>query len=366
MATTPKHYFVILCGGTGPRLWPLSRADHPKQFLSIFDRKTLLEDTLARIRKIAPYKNIFIVSNKRYKDKLEELLSSKIPKENFLYEPLKRNTAMAITFTLSHIHNLDPEAIVTTTPSDHFVGKTLQFKKNINQAYQLANKENHIVTLGIKANTPNPSYGYIIPQQKKKNYSHIAFFIEKPDVDTAKKLIKKTAYWNTDIHTFKIKTMLEEFKSLHPEYFELFEELKKTSNPKKIEAIFKKSPKLNINRAVSEKSKKMLIVPATFDWSDIGEWHSIYKQLKSDPQGIATIDKDDIFVNFNSKNCLLKTYSKKMIGLVGVSNLAIIDSPNGLLICDLNNSSHVRDLITKMVSKKKHIDYFTKSHDKKK
>jgi mannose-1-phosphate guanylyltransferase len=363
MATTPKHYFVILCGGTGPRLWPLSRADRPKQFLKLFNNKSLLEETYNRIRKIAPSKNIFIVSNKRYKSQLEKLLANKVPKENFLYEPLKRNTAMAITFTLSHLHKLDPDAIVTTTPSDHYVTKTLQFKKNINQAHQIANKTKHLVTIGVKATTPNPSYGYIIPQQKNKSYSHISFFIEKPDIDTAKKLIKKNCYWNTDIHTFRIKTMLSEFQKLHPEYFEFFEQLGKDLTSKQIEAIFKKSPKLNINRAISEKSKQMMVVPATFDWSDVGEWKSIYQQLKSNPNGISTLEKDNPFITFQSKDCLVKSSNKKLVGLVGVNNLAIIDTPDALLICDMNKSSNLRDLITKMVSNKKHKDFFLKSND---
>lgn len=129
MAETPNHYFVILCGGTGPRLWPLSRADHPKQFLTLFKGKTLLEQTYNRVRKVSSAKNIIIVSNKKYKKKIEKLLSSKIPKENFLYEPLKRNTAMAIIFTLSHIHQIDPKAIVTTTAADQYIDKPLQFKK---------------------------------------------------------------------------------------------------------------------------------------------------------------------------------------------------------------------------------------------
>lgn len=363
MATTPNHYFVILCGGTGPRLWPLSRSDNPKQFLSLFKGKTLLEQTFNRIRKIAPAKNIFIVSNKKYKDKIEKLLISKVPKENFLYEPLKKNTAMAIVFTLSHLHQLDPKAIVTTTPSDHYVDKVLQFKKNITQAYQLANKTSNIVTLGIKATFPNPSFGYIIPHQKNKSYSSVAFFIEKPDVDTAKKLIKKNCYWNSDIHTFKIETMISEFKEIHPEYFEFFEQLIKNPSQKGVEDIFKKSPKLNINQAISEKSKKMLVIPTTFDWSDVGEWHSIYKQLKTDLDGNAVLESKSLFVGFKSKNCLINGSNKKIIGLVGVENLAIIDTPDALLICNLNQSADVRHLVTKIVEKKKYKDFFLKSHE---
>lgn len=157
--------------------------------------------------------------------------------------------------------------------------------------------------------------------------------------------------------------MISEFKKIHPEYFEFFEELIKNPSPKEIENIFKKSPKLNINQAISEKSKKMLVIPTTFNWSDVGEWKSIYKQLKTDLEGNVSLENKTPFIGYKSKNCLVKSSDKKIIGLVGVENLAVIDTPDALLICNMDKSADVRHLITKIVEKKKYKDFFLKSHE---
>ncbi|MDD4937825.1 MAG: sugar phosphate nucleotidyltransferase [Candidatus Shapirobacteria bacterium] len=362
MATTPNHYFVILCGGTGPRLWPLSRANHPKQFLSLFGKKTLLEQTLDRAKKVCPSKNIFIVSNQKYKEKLEKLIKNKIPQQNFIYEPAKKNTAMAIILTLSHIYQTDPNAIITTSAADQYIKKNLKFKKTVNKAYVLAQKYPNIITIGIKATWPNPSFGYIVPQQKSSQYSNVSFFIEKPDKDTAEKLIKKNSFWNSDIHTFNINTMIEEFKKIQPEYFEFFEKLIKNPSQKEIENIYHKSPNLNINQAISEKSKNMMVIPAEFDWSDVGEWKSIYNQLEKNINGIAQLDSTTQYLEVNSKNCLISAPKDKMIGLVDVNNLAIIDTPDALLICNIahDGSSRVREIVSQIVKKKKYKKYFLK------
>lgn len=360
MATTPNHYFIIFCGGTGPRLWPLSRANHPKQFLSIFGKKTLLEQTLDRAKKICPSKNIFIVSNQKYQIQLEKIIGKKIPSQNFLYEPLKKNTAMAYIFIISHIYKTDPEAIITTSAADQYIQKKLKFKKTINKAYNLAQKEHKIVTVGIKATWPNPSFGYIVPQQKSSNYANISFFIEKPDRDTAEKLIKKNSFWNSDIHTFAIPDMIEEFRKIQPEYFEFFESLVKDPNQKQIESIYQKSQNLNINQAISEKSRNMIVIPADFDWNDVGEWKSIYTELNKDQKGVALLDKDIDYLEVNSKNCLISAPKNKLIGLVDVSNLAIIDTPDGLLICNIaqDGSAKVKHIVSQIVKKKKLKKYF--------
>jgi mannose-1-phosphate guanylyltransferase len=361
MATTLNHYIVILCGGTGPRLWPLSHADKPKQFLKLFSKKTLLEETLARAKRVCPSKNIFIVSNQKYQEKINQIIGKKIPAQNFLYEPVKKNTAMAIIFAISHIYKINPNAVISTTPADHYIQRNLQFKKNLNQAFQLAATHKNIVTIGIKATSPNPSYGYILPQQKSQNYSNVSFFIEKPDRDTAEKLIKKNCFWNSGIYTFTIDSILSEFKKLQPEYFSIFEKLiSKTGDNKSIESIYQNAPDLAIDRAISERSKDMLVIPASFDWSDVGEWKSIRQNLKQDADGHAVISDKTEFLAFNSKNCLINGPKNKLIGLVGVNNLAIIDTPDSLLICNLDQSANVRDLVTLMIKKKKYKQYFLK------
>jgi len=244
MATTSNHFIVILCGGTGPRLWPLSSANQPKQFLQILSPKTLLEQTIYRAKKIVPTKNVFIVSNNRYKTKIENIVKHQIPQDNFIYEPSKKNTTTAILLAISHIQKINPQAIITTTPSDHFIPKINPFKKTLKTAAALACGHHHILTIGIKPSFPNTSYGYIVPQVKNKNFSRVNLFIEKPDKETAQNLIKKGAFWNSGIYTFTINDMISEFEKLQPEYFSIYQQFLSSdlNNPNRIISIYKKSP----------------------------------------------------------------------------------------------------------------------------
>ncbi len=367
MATTPNHYIVILCGGTGPRLWPLSRAYHPKQFLSLFGKKSLLEQTVNRAQNIVPSKNILIISNYRYQSKLEKYISKKIPLENLIYEPAKKNTAMAILLATCLIKKNDPTAVITTMPSDHYIKKIIRFKNTLKQAFTLANKNKQIITIGIKPTFSNPSFGYIIPQKKNQKISQVNLFIEKPDSDTAQTLIKKGAFWNSGIYTFSIATLINEFQTLQPEFKPIINKFDQSKNiSKTINEIYKIAPDIAIDRAISEKSHNMVVIPIKSDWSDVGEWKSIYQQLNKDKIGMAKINQETEYLQVNSKNCLISASKNKLIGLINVDNLAVIDTPDGLLICNLsqNGSSKVRDIVNQIVKNKKYHQFFLKTNEK--
>lgn len=363
MATIPNHYIVILCGGTGPRLWPLSRAYHPKQFLSLFGKKSLLEQTINRAQNIVPSKKIFIISNYRYQSKLEQYISKKIPRENLIYEPAKKNTAMAILLATCLIKIKNPNAVITTMPSDHYVKQIIRFKSTIKQAANIANKHKQIVTVGVKPTFPNPSFGYIIPQKKGKKLSQVNLFIEKPDVDTAQALIKKGSFWNSGIYTFSVSTLIDEFQTLQPEFKPIIDKLFQSTNiSKTINEVYKIAPDIAIDRAISEKSHNMIVIPMKSDWSDVGEWKSIYQHLPKDKSGISVLNQETQFLQENSKNCLISTSKNKLIGLVDVNNLAIIDTPDGLLICNIayDGSAKVRDIVNQIVKNKKYHQFFLK------
>lgn len=363
MATTPNHYIVILCGGTGPRLWPLSRAYHPKQFLSLFGKKSLLEQTINRAQKIVSSKRIFIISNYRYQSKLEKYIDKKIPRENLIYEPAKKNTAMAILLATCLIKINDPDAIITTMPSDHYIQQVIKFKNTIKKAANIANNHKQIVTIGIKPTFSNPSFGYIIPQKKDQNISQVNLFIEKPDTDTAQVLIKKGAFWNSGIYTFSVSTLIDEFQTLQPEFKPIIDKLLQSKNiSKTINEVYKTVPDIAIDRAISEKSHNMSVIPMKSDWSDVGEWKSIYQKLVKDKLGIAKINSDSQYLQVNSKNCLISVGKNKLVGLVDVENLAIIDTPDGLLICNMahDGSAKVRDIVNQIVKNKKYNQFFLK------
>ncbi|HWS49079.1 MAG TPA: sugar phosphate nucleotidyltransferase [Candidatus Methanoperedens sp.] len=360
--TNKEHYAVILCGGTGPRLWPLSRVDRPKQFLNIFSEKSLLKETFLRAKRIIPKENIFVVTNSKYQNLIKENLKGLVESKNILCEPQKRNTAMAILYACAVISRQNQNAIVTSFPSDHFIGQLNKFDKNIRNGQKLALK-NLIITYGIKPNSPSPSFGYIQTNSKFE----ITQFIEKPQVNIAQKLIQKNnCFWNSGIYTFSVNTLVNEFKQHSKEYLPLFNKLYESyQNPKVVQKIYSMSPSLAIDVAISEKSKKMYLVPANFSWNDVGEWKSIYQELPKSLNNIATLPKNVKYLEVNSKNCLISASPQKMVGLVDVNNLAVIDTPDALLVCNISTdgSFHVRDLVSKIVQNLKFKHFFTGKND---
>lgn len=366
MAATSQHFIVILSGGTGHRLWPYSRQQHPKQFFKLFKNKTLLEQTLSRAKKICSPKNIFIVSSSIYQEKTLKVIGNKIPSSNFIFEPLKKNTAMAIIFAINHIKKIDPEATITTMPSDHYIKQVFKFKNTISKSIKLARDYNQIVTIGIKPTFANTSFGYILPQQKNQPFSKVSLFMEKPSQEIALNLIKKGSLWNSSIHTFTIPDILAEFQRIQPEYIDFLNTLQNSTNDTKTtHKVYQKSPDLSLDKLLAEKSQNLLVIPSNFKWNDVGEWNSIYRQLDKDSSGIATLNSDTQFLQIDSKNCLVSTSKNKLIGLIDVNNLAVIDTPDGLLICNLSsdNSYKVKEIVSKLIKNKKLKKYFLNKNE---
>ena len=351
MAPIPSnhHYLVILCGGSGPRLWPLSTANQPKQFLKILSPNTLLENTIKRCLKIVDKKHLIIVSNKKYQNLLKRYQLT------ILYEPEKKNTTMAILYAASYISKLDPQAIITTTPADHYIAKVDQFVQDIKTASQIA-AQGTIVTIGITPDSPNPSFGYIKIRSKCYPYQ-VSRFIEKPSVKKAKVLIHNHRwYWNSGLYTFQINTLIHALRIHQPLYLSLFEQLQSATSSQKIKNIYTQSPSLAFDRAISEQSHNLTMVKSHFVWSDLGEWGAIFQQAPKNKQHNAILNQSDS-IAIDSSNCLVYGQKDKLIGLIGVNNLSIIDTPRGLLICPHILSARVRDLVATIVADP-HIKHF--------
>lgn len=358
---TKNLFAVILCGGTGPRLWPLSRADHPKQFLKIFNNQSLLSATISRFLKIVPPKNLFIVSNSKYKEEITKHIPGVIPTTNLLFEPTKKNTTTAILYAVSKIKSVNPDAIIISSPSDQYIPDIKKFKNDILSACHLAAVYPKIVTLGIKPNSPNPAYGYILPHPVK-NYIQVNKFIEKPTEARAKQLISQKCFWNSGIYIFSVTSLIEEVRQLTPEYLKVYHLLEKN-----LFKAYSLSPDLSLDKSVSEKTKNLLVVPASFGWSDIGDWKAIFLQSAKKPQNFSVLNSSN-YLQLNSSNCLVSAPVKKLVGFVGVSNLAIVDTPDALLVCNIsgNDSFTIRDLVGQITASPKLAKYFLKSsnHEK--
>ncbi|ADU64965.1 mannose-1-phosphate guanylyltransferase/mannose-6-phosphate isomerase [Desulfurispirillum indicum S5] len=331
---------LILCGGGGTRLWPLSRRHFPKQFTKILSGKSLFQKTVQRNLPLSS--ELFIVtSQEQYfiaKDQLHEL-STDQSRTTFLLEPIGRNTAPAIALAC---FNLPGEAIVFTTPSDHEIENTEQYIQAVNRAKELAS-QGHLVTFGISPTYPETGYGYIIADGE-----NVDGFKEKPDRATAQQYIQSGAsYWNSGMFCFTAQSYLQELKQHSPDIYDAALRAhhnirKDTEHCLRIQKEFMLDiPSNSIDYAVMEKSTHVRLVPCSFKWSDMGSFDALDTTQPKDDYGNTISSK---FVHINSKNNLVLS-SQRLIAGVDIQDLVIVDTPDALLVTKKQSTQKVRDLV---------------------
>ena len=251
-------YGLILAGGVGTRLWPISRELYPKQLLKLFGNKTLIQQTFSRLKKLIPPKKIYIVTNQSFEEDIYlQLKGLGVLRENILVEPAQRNTAPAIALASKKIFNKDKSAITLICPADHLIKPDEEFIRAVKIAFPVAQK-NFLVIFGIAPTNPSSEYGYIKINSKNKVYK-VEKFIEKPDKEEAEDLIKKGGLWNSGIFIWKAKIILQEIRKNIPEVYKAV----------KSQSYLSLQP-ISIDKGILEHSKKIRAIPANFQWQDIG------------------------------------------------------------------------------------------------
>ncbi|AXX91776.1 mannose-1-phosphate guanylyltransferase/mannose-6-phosphate isomerase [Malaciobacter molluscorum LMG 25693] len=333
---------IILCGGSGTRLWPISRTLMPKQFVKFFDDKSLFQLTVRRNSKICD--NQFIVSNAEQYflalDQLEELNKNN---NRYLLEPIGRNTAPAIALAC---FSLDAEEIVLVTPSDHLIKDEKEYSKVLKKAQNLAN-ENNLVTFGIKPTFAETGFGYIETISLEKE--DVKAFHEKPDFDTATKYLKSgNYYWNSGMFMFKAGVFLEELKKYSPKIYESSKKsIENISNSELIRIKYEDMiniPEDSIDYAVMEKSDKVKVVSSDISWSDVGSFDSLYEELPKDEKN-NTINEN--LINIDSSNNLIYTQDRK-VAIIDIEDLIIIDTEDALLISKKGSSQKVKKVVKRL------------------
>ena len=347
---------IILCGGSGTRLWPISRTLMPKQFVKLFNDKSLFQLTLQRNSKVCDSQ--FIVSNAEQYflalDQLEEL-----NKENnkYLLEPVGRNTAPAIALACMA---LDKEEIVLVTPSDHLIKDEVEYAKVLKKAKELAQK-NNLVTFGITPTFAETGFGYI--QAKLENDElgifNVELFHEKPDFETASKYLEENSkfntqnstlfLWNSGMFMFKAGVFLDELNKYSPK---IYDTSKKAFDNKKIDnstlriqhSHMETIPDESIDYAVMEKSKKVKVVPSDINWSDVGSFDALYDELPKDENGNTLNDKH---ISIDSKNNLVQG-KDKYIATIDVEDLIIVDTGDALLVSKKGSSQKVKQVVAEL------------------
>lgn len=325
---------ILLCGGGGTRLWPLSRALMPKQFIQIFNNKSLFELSYERNSKICS--QILIVSNQeQYFLALDQL---KIDKNiNYLLEPISKNTAAAITLAC---FSLSKKELVLVTPSDHLIKNESNYHKVVEKATKLA-KEDKIITFGIKPNYPETGYGYI-----EFECNEVLRFCEKPDLNTAKEFIKKGNFlWNSGMFVFKVDFFLKQMqkyaKDIYDTCYVAYKNSLKTENFIKIQKEdMEKIPSLSIDYALMEKSDSIKVVPSDIDWSDVGSFESLAKEFpKNENENFSNIKAK--FVD-SKNNFIFSNNKKKFIATIDLNDFVIVDTDDALLISKKESTQKVR------------------------
>jgi mannose-1-phosphate guanylyltransferase len=334
---------LILCGGSGTRLWPISRTLMPKQFVKLFDDKSLFQLTVDRNSKVCD-RQIIVSNAEQYFLALDQLEEMNKTNNRYLLEPVGRNTAPAIALACLA---LDPKELVLVTPSDHLIKDEIGYVKVLKKAQELALEDN-LVTFGIKPTFAETGFGYI--EAVSLNKEDVKAFHEKPDFDTATKYLEAgNYYWNSGMFMFKAGVFLKELEKYTPKILDACREAINNVNSEDIIRVKHDDminiPEDSIDYAVMEKSTKVKVVPSDIGWSDLGSFDSLYEELQKDQNGNT---QNPNHISIGSKNSLIYGHQKK-IATVDIEDLIVVDTGDALLISKKGRSQKVKQVVKKLI-----------------
>jgi mannose-1-phosphate guanylyltransferase len=355
----PTRYALILAGGSGQRFWPISRDAQPKQLLKIFGNKSLLEMTVERLEGIVPKANILILTNQQQESAVRKLLP-KMPKENIIAEPEKRDTAPAIALAVGWVAARDPQATMMVLPADHLISDLVEFKRVMLGACQAAESSSALVTVGIKPTWACPSYGYVergrrasfVGMESAPAIYEVARFREKPNPDLAEHFIAQGNFtWNAGMFFWTLPAIFSELSRHCPVLADFVAEVRKSSDfAATVATQFAKLPKLSIDYALMEKASRVLNVEATFDWDDVGNWTSVGRYLDSDSSGNQHNCK---LAQVDSANNIVFSQTAQQVALLGVKDLIVVQAKDAILIARKSHAEAIKKLVDTLPSELK-------------
>ncbi len=332
---------IILAGGSGTRLWPLSREQYPKQFLKL-GKTSLFQDTLARCLEVSDIEDIFVVTNEFQKffviGQINEL-GYDIPAENILIEPEGKNTLPAICYGMHVIEKKYGRSVAGVFPSDHILDKSAM--KTIADATTLA--PDYLVTFGIVPRSPHTGYGYIKPAGSIGAGYVVSEFKEKPSLEEAKKYVKDGFLWNSGMFLYDTAVFFSELRKHAPEVLEAFEASEDLSN------VYSNVPSVSIDYGIMEKSTRVAVVRLDEKWSDLGNFDAMYEELGKDAHRNAVYGCSDVLIN--SSGNLIYSKPKKLVSLIDVNDMVVVDTSDALLVCPRSSSQKVKDVVSSLKNK---------------
>lgn len=337
---------IVLAGGGGTRLWPLSTEDFPKQFLRFSSSYSLLQITVLRLLKAPFIREVVISTNAQYQSLVEKQLKKIDPfkKVTIVVEPLRKNTAPAIALAMKHLEqrgDFTANEPVLVLPSDHVIEPESTFVEFLSRSSEIAEKEAKIITFGIKPTRPDTGFGYIQIGPKHSPMSYRAErFVEKPPLDKAKEYVESQEFfWNAGIFLFSSKTFWQELKESSSKIYELCQ-----SPYEEVAIHFEKMPNLSFDFATMEKSKNIIVCPLEIAWSDLGSWDSVYETLKKDAD--QNVKSGDIHA-VDTHNCFLMSQARSIV-TIGVEDLCVVETDKTVFITKRGHSQRVKELFEEL------------------
>ncbi len=350
------NWAVIMAGGRGTRFWPESRNATPKQFLSLFGSKTLLEQTADRLSGVVTRDRIVVVTQQSKMPLVRRLL--KISSGQVIGEPVGRNTAPCMILAAEQIFRKDPEAVISLLPSDHHIAEPRAFKDSMQAAYKAAQSTGLPVTFGIRPSGPFTGYGYlemgpVLKKEGRFSIHRLKAFHEKPSREKAVRFLKTGRFlWNSGMFVWRADRLLEAAREYLPEAHALAVRIAGRNFEANMKRLFPKMPNISIDYGLMEKMKgRILTLPVDFGWSDVGGWNALSELLSSDKAGNVCIGKS---VLVRSSGNFVKS-PKKLVALVGMKDFVVVDTPDALLVCPKSETESIRDVVEKL--KKSGADY---------
>jgi mannose-1-phosphate guanylyltransferase len=346
----PPLLLFIMAGGSGERFWPLSRKAKPKHLLKLVSSKTLLEETVLRLKPLAPRpSNLLILTNHEQIPGIRKALP-RFPKSSMIPEPAKRDTAPAAALATALALRTHPDAVLALLPADAVIGKAPIFRAQLAAAVRAAHSSPSFVALAIKPSYPATGFGYLhlgrktLPQIKGGPFLHVRRFVEKPSLAKAKTFLKSHQYaWNAGIFVWKASTFLAEARRQQPALARFIEKFpKRGSYASYLKREFPKLPKISVDYAIMEGAKSVLAIQAAFPWDDVGSWSALPAHLPTDKKGNTFRGP---ILSLESRNTLALAHGGRPIALLGTENLVVVDTPDALLVCPKDRVQEVKKLM---------------------